>query len=524
MLTEGRRRSTGCIARAPRRLARLGICLLLLALVLPAAAHAEPASAPDYAAPARWRPPWDCDAGYRVTWEPADHWAHGKASGIAYDLALPEGAPIYAPADGNARFLLDTRPYETNYGHYIELETPDGWVIRMAHLRDLHLGEREVRTGELLGHAGHSGVMQTHLHLELLLRAGTRLERPDPQQLTMLFGLPITDFVEGAVIVNVACPPKLTLATPVRLARDVIELGEDVSAVVRLRNESATPCAVDTLQLILSGPENESLVAELTDAGTVAGRATLDVTVPISLNAAGLWTVRGVVCVTPRGTFRLDAHRGLIVRPAALRLMELDAPYSVDVGGRIRLTVAVVNLGPTDRTVADLVVEGQQPDGTPWCARAGEALTLAAGATTRVSLTCASVPQRTGTWQLRRFGVVYGGRTLYITPLHSSLAVCGPELRIDRMAAYRYDQRLIVHLWLSNVGTLSASPDAVELWGWLGESDAPVSLSVATPAPLAPQGSALVQLSTTLEAAGDVQFVEGGYWIDGVYYRMGLPN
>jgi hypothetical protein len=455
---------------------------------------------------------------------PQDHWANAKATGVAYDLALPEGTPVYAPADGLATFAKDTRPYETNLGHYVELATPDGWVIRLAHLRDAQTGQREVQTGDLLGHSGASGVSRAHLHLELLVSGGARLAAPDAAQIDSLFGLPIADYVEGAIIVNATCPPALTLVAPPRYARDVIPLGEAAQAVVSVRNDSLASCALQTVQLLLTGPDGSSLLAEAQGNWELASKATVEVTVPVRPNAAGVWTVRSVICLTTRGSCRLSTTRGLVVRPSPLQMEALTVPDALDAGARISLSVQIANAGGADRWVDDLVVEGVQPDGSPWLASAGHRLLIAARSTVVVELGSPTVPQSVGAWRTARLGYVEQSRTLYLASPTEAFDVQGPELRLDRVAVYRYERRLNVFVRLTNVGTRTATPDALELWGWLGGGDTALSLTSRTMAPLAPQASALMQLSTTLEQAAAVQFVEGGYWIAGQYYRMALPN
>ena len=515
-----RPRRTSALARAVQLL----ICALLL--LAPSRLAAEPPAPtdPDYGAPSGWALPWDCDTGYRVTWEPAEHWAHGKATGIAYDLGMPEGTPIYAPTDGLALYQEDTRPYETNFGNYIELQAAGGWVIRLAHLRDRNIGERKVTRGELLGYSGRSGVPQAHLHLELLVRDGTKLVRPDSASLTALFGLPIEAFVEGAIIVNAACPPRLVLDAPLRIDNTTVALGDASEIAVALRNDSAADCPLDSVQLVLSGPLGETLVAERTSAGEVSGKSTLTVRVPVLPNAPGQWRVHSVICSTPQAIFRLDADFALQVRPATLRLGGLALPSTVQTGSHIGLRVAIVNAGTRDRAIDGIVVEGLQPDGVPWRAATAGAVQLPARSTSWVELSCANFPARVGVWQANRLGYVQDGSTFYLAPLQHGFDVVGPEIRITTMSVYRNGRHLNVLLRLTNVGTQTVMPDTLELWGWLNDSDAYVTLYQPTPAPLAPQATALVQLTTSLDQDATVQFVEAGYWVAGRHFAVGLPN
>ena len=80
---------------------------------------------------------------------------------------LPEGAPIVAMADGKIRDIDRTN----KEGNFIDLELPDGTVVRYAHLMRF-VGElehgTEVRQGTVIGLAGHTGrTPHDRLRLEL---------------------------------------------------------------------------------------------------------------------------------------------------------------------------------------------------------------------------------------------------------------------------------------------------------------------------------------------------------------------
>ncbi len=72
----------------------------------------------------------------------------------------------FRPEEINGR--LDIRP---NAGNHVMIETQDGYIVFLAHLRDgsvLVSEGDEVRSGDLVGHVGNSGNSTApHLHINL---------------------------------------------------------------------------------------------------------------------------------------------------------------------------------------------------------------------------------------------------------------------------------------------------------------------------------------------------------------------
>ena len=126
------------------------VAWILLALLSLAVSTPVLAGEPNYAVPGRLALPWPCGEAYEVTWGPEGHWAHGKATGIAFDFSLPSGTPLFAPANGMACSLLDERFLETNLGPRVEIVVSDDWLVRLAHLRDPQSGGREVLRARLI--------------------------------------------------------------------------------------------------------------------------------------------------------------------------------------------------------------------------------------------------------------------------------------------------------------------------------------------------------------------------------------
>ncbi len=499
-----------------------GLCLLLVGLGMPMPVVA---AEPDYALPARLVLPWPCSEGHRVTWDPEGHWTDHKATGIAFDFSMREGTPLYAPADGVAYFLQDERPLKTNFGNYIELAVEGGWLIRMAHLRDPQSGERAVRVGDLLGYSGSSGVPYEHLHLELLVRNGTQWVRPELTRLDRFFGLPLADFVQGTVIVNDGCPPRLALASPVGTIQEGVTLGDTVELLVLLRNDGLESLLLDAVQVSLSSPTGAPLVAETRGSWSVDGKGAAEVVVRARPDVAGTWHVRAVTCLTNGATRELPAEGVFTVAPSALRLVRISAPPTLEVGDRIVLEAEVENTGGEDLVLDDLLVEGVLPDGTPWRASANQESTIPASSVARFTLRSSTVPHKVGSWSISRLSYEREGQAFSIAKTDLVFQVLGPELVIDQVSVYPSGNRLEAFLTITNIGTHTALPDAIEVWGWRPDGEEHFSMIQDKVAPLAPGASALIRLGVDLDATpGEWQLVEAGSWVGGTYYRLELPH
>lgn len=483
------------------------------------------AGGPDYSLPGRLALPWACDQGYRVTWTPADHWANGKTVGLAFDFSLPEGTPLYAPADGMAYFLRDERSPERGLGHYVDLVVEGEWLVRLAHLRDERSGRQEVRAGELLGYSGSSGASAAHLHLELLVREDKAWVRPDLARLERLFGLPITALVRGGLIVNEDCPARLAVEGAVHPVHDPLPLGETVELELKLRNEGLKAIVLNAVQLALQPPEGEVVVAEIQGEWSIAGKTSQALLIPARPNMPGTWQVRHITCRTKEDSHTLPAEGSFTVEPSPLRLVGIVVRPAFEVGEHLELEVWVEHDGDAELTIDDLYVEGLQPDGLPWTASLGAPAILRQRSLSRFLLQSSTVPTRIGQWRITRVGYRQGKHLLYLARTSESFAVWGPELRVVRTAVYTTPKSLDVFLIVSNVGTRPAILDALEIWISQPGSQEPLSIQNTVLRQLEPGRSALIRLARTLDsAAGSWHVVEAGYWARGIYYRLALPD
>lgn len=94
------------------------------------------------------------------------------------DVALPEGSPIYAPADGIVSRIADYG--DGSLGQAVFVKTQAGYQYIMGHLSkvQVHAGDR-VHAGDLLALSGNTGNSTgPHVHLGLVDKAGGFL---DPQ-------------------------------------------------------------------------------------------------------------------------------------------------------------------------------------------------------------------------------------------------------------------------------------------------------------------------------------------------------
>lgn len=91
------------------------------------------------------------------------------------DYLVPEGAPVYATADGRVDVVSDRS--STN-GKYIVIDHGNGYKTRYAHLLDIRIKDGEsVRRGDIIALSGNSGLsFLPHLHYEVILNE----QRVDP--------------------------------------------------------------------------------------------------------------------------------------------------------------------------------------------------------------------------------------------------------------------------------------------------------------------------------------------------------
>ena len=501
---------------------------LSLALALTVALSLTPASRaePDDGAAGLFALPWACGEGHVITWDPPGHWEANKASGLAYDFRMGTGTPLYAPTDGLARFSHDDRPFETNLGNYVDLVTLDGhWLIRMAHLRDAQTGERQVRMGDLLGHSGASGVQVEHLHLELFVQVGQAWAAPDPSKLSRLFGLPRSEFFEGAMLTNDTCATTLVVEGQVASLDPLALLGEPQRLAISLRNDSLQSRRFDWVQVSFFSPLGLAQMAGVEGDWEVAPRESLTVNVPAWPQAAGDWYV-GRVTIRSQGKVGGQPASGelKVALPTMRVLATLPSRAVYAVGDQITIQVWLRNAGAEAWQAQDLAIEGLQPNGAPWEARLGEAVYLAPGEARVVALRASFLPQQVGLWQAQHLSYTSGGQRFVLADVTSHFGVTGLQLALEHIQTASSAGRFGVMAIIRNVGSVAAAPDRFEAWGW--QPDGETSFVAATSlGVLAPGQAALVLLSAQAKPAdGAWRLVDVGYWLKGGYYSAGLPR
>ncbi len=501
----------------------LFVTAVLALLVTARTVHAEA----DYAVPGRMALPWDCGQGYRVSWTPQHHWDHSKATGIAFDFALPVGVPIYAPFSGTANYHTDLRPLETTYGHYVDIIDETGqWLVRLAHLRDAQEGRRAVRTGDHLGHSGATGVDVPHLHVELLVRGDDQWHRPDLHQLEYLFGLPVGEFSLGAVIVSEGCPGDTVPDGPVTLVEEgAISLGEGATLLVTLLNEGPAPREIDLVQVSLFSVNGVTAVAEAQGAWMIDGRSRQVIAIPVHFPAAGEWHVGRLTYGAKGAVASFPARGRFIVSPAPIQYLGISTHASrISVGEQLMIDIWIDNTSNAPVYAEALFVQGTRPDGGPWRATLTDPVMFAPGRADRYTLSTSTRLQGVGFWHIESVGFVQHGREFLMAQMHHELVVYGPQPRVDELTLLTSPEAAHVFLRITNAGTELAEMDAVEIWGWKPNDESFVA-RVYDIAPLTVGQSVLLQIDVPLEAPrGDWRLVEAGYWRSGVFYPMPLPN
>lgn len=504
-----------------RRVAHILIIIAVSAALLPTVA----ADGPDYAVLGSLTLPWSCDEGHRISWDPQGHWEQGKAGGVAFDFAMPEGTPLAAPANGLLRYLRDDRALETTYGHYADLVVEGGdWMIRLAHLRDEQTGLRWVSQGDLVGYSGKSGVPVAHLHLELFVRQGNRWVAPDLDRITRFFGLPMRDFVEQAIISRGGCPQQLALAGQVR--SNPLHLGDEARWLVPLRNQGLTPMPLSEVQITLRAPDGSATVLDVEGEWTLKPRALLSVGIAGTPTLAGTWRVERVAYSGEGHSGRFDATGETEVLPPALRAIAgPPIAATLRVGDTIAVPVSLANTGDKPLTFDGLHLEGSRPDGGPWRASAKVDAPLEPGETCQFTLLGESPALYAGRWSYGRVGFQRLGQVFFFGEIEGAVQVSGPMLRADAVHAYLGLSGVSVFLRLTNAGTDLVTPDALELWGWKPGGVDAFTVRHQRVAPLGPGRSALLRLTIPTEGlAGQWQLVEAGAWIGGEYYPIPLPS
>ena len=103
------------------------------------------------------------------------------------DYAAPTGTPVQATGNG----VIVHRARESTYGNRIDIQHPNGWTTRYAHMnafaRGFSVGSR-IKQGDIIGYVGMTGLATgPHLHYEMLLHG----RHEDPLGIDLPSGDPV---------------------------------------------------------------------------------------------------------------------------------------------------------------------------------------------------------------------------------------------------------------------------------------------------------------------------------------------
>ena len=503
--------------RSRRSVTFLLLFLCLAMLVLPAGGMV--AEGPDYGELGDWVLPWGCGEAYRVSWEPEGHWEYGKARGVAYDFVLPEGTPLYAPFDGTATFLEDTRPLETHFGHYVHIVSSSGdWLLRLAHLRDRQEGERWVSQGELIGVSGRSGVTADHLHFELLRWDGEQWVCPELERMVRICGLPRSSLFEGAYILRRGCKPELLQERALRLDPSAATLGQVALLTVPLDNIGGEMARIRQVQLVLQAPDGESATVDIEGNWWVPAEGQSDLVCPLNLPSPGVWRLIGVTCLGDDLAASWESAMTLTVQPGALSVASLTWPAGdLAMGAALAPKLALVR--GEDWSQAQCALQGTRPDDSIW----RMPLRSEHAADDWVAVAPLVVDQ-VGAWRADTLWLTRDGNA-YALPLEEAgVTVHGPQLVVRGLNSYRGSDRLSLFLRVRNVGSMPLDLSALDVWGRCGEGDLTLGGRQAI-AFLWPHAPSYVQIDVPLaEDCSDWSLAEAGYWYRGNYYPLELPR
>ena len=85
------------------------------------------------------------------------------------DIAVPEGTPILAAADGTVTVANALDSWGGSYGYYVKLDHGDGLTTLYAHCSSICVtAGQQVKAGEVIAYVGHTGrATGPHLHFEV---------------------------------------------------------------------------------------------------------------------------------------------------------------------------------------------------------------------------------------------------------------------------------------------------------------------------------------------------------------------
>lgn len=104
-------------------------------------------------------------AGTQVTYSGDYGVDRGTHRHAGIDIAVPENTPLIAPIGG----IIASAMSDPAYGNFIDVRTPDGKILRYAHLNSMKVKEgQQVLPGQVLGLTGNTGRSSgPHLHFEV---------------------------------------------------------------------------------------------------------------------------------------------------------------------------------------------------------------------------------------------------------------------------------------------------------------------------------------------------------------------
>lgn len=104
-------------------------------------------------------------AGTQVTYSGDYGVDRGTHRHTGIDIAVPENTPLIAPIGG----IIASAMSDPAYGNFIDVRTPDGKILRYAHLNSMKVKEgQQVLPGQVLGLTGNTGRSTgAHLHFEV---------------------------------------------------------------------------------------------------------------------------------------------------------------------------------------------------------------------------------------------------------------------------------------------------------------------------------------------------------------------
>jgi hypothetical protein len=498
---------------------RLGLILVMLVLlaIWPSAIQAQD---PVAMQPDQFILPWATGQSYFITWGPYDHWAAGKQVGLSVDFALPEGTALYAPATGEASFLTDDRPYQYGLGNYIDLIC-GSWKIRMAHLRDALSGTRYVEQGEFLGYSGGSGASAPHLHLELLVMRDSQWVAAQESDLSSFFGIPFIDLVEGAVATSVNLAHPLAWASEPTMLTDTVKLGLNTGFRLPFVNLSDLPVQFNLIQVALTAPDGSPRLAQIAGNWMVPSRGYVTIEMIYTPEMPGLWRLRQATCVSAGQTWQLPLEGQWNVEPVAIGVVGVAMSTTIEIGQPAPLDLWLENRSANELIYQHLSLIGQQPDGSAWQVEIDEPTRIPANQLICLHLRSPYTTQ-TGPWQITQLVERTDEHTFTLGTIDQSFIVNGPRLMIETLGL-RGTRSLYVSI--RNVGTRTAKADWLEVLGSSVDGNHSLAAKTSSVPALAPgETTTLVLQLPEASLAAQWHLLAGGYWLEGDYYVMPLPD